>query len=64
MPRSEIVYFSQSFMSVALIITSVVILALHDANREYWMVVLSSLVGYIMPNPQLHKEIIKSHPVQ
>ena len=54
-PRAEIMYFAQLFMCVALIITCVVMLALHDPNREYWMVVLSSLVGYIMPSPQLQK---------
>lgn len=31
-PRSEIVYFAQLFMCVALIITCVVMLALHDPN--------------------------------
>ena len=34
-PRLEIVYFAQLFMCVALIITCVVMLALHDTNREY-----------------------------
>ena len=57
-------YFAQSFLCVALIVTCVVMLALRDPNREYWMVVLSSLVGYIMPSPQLQKEKIKGHPVQ
>lgn len=28
-------------------------LALHDSNREYWMICLSSTVGYIMPIPTL-----------
>ena len=56
-PRSEIVYFAhdQLFMCVALIITCVVMLALHDPNRKYWMVVFSSLVGYIMPSPHILK---------
>ena len=62
-PRSEIVYFAKLFMCVALIITFVVMLALHNPNREYWMVVLSSLVGYIMPSPQLQKEKVKGHSV-
>lgn len=47
--RSEIVYLAQLFMCVAQIITCVVMLTLLT-NREYWMVVLSSLVHvcYIM----------------
>ena len=51
-------------MCVALIITCVVMQALHDPNREYWMVVLSSLVGQIMPSPQLQKSNTQSRPVQ
>ena len=63
-PRSEIVYFAQLFMCVALIIPFVVILALHYPNKENGMVVLSSLVGYIMPSPQLDKGKVKTHSVQ
>ena len=28
-------------------------LALRDPNRDFWMVTLSSLVGYVMPSPQM-----------
>ena len=51
--RSEIIYFAQLFICVELIITFQVMLALHDPNREYWVVVMSSLVGYIMPSPHM-----------
>jgi hypothetical protein len=30
-----------------------VMLALKDPNRDFWMVTLSSLVGYVMPSPQM-----------
>ena len=52
-PRAEIVYFAQLFLCFTLIITSVVMLALRDPNRDFWMVTLSSLVGYVMPSPQM-----------
>ena len=52
-PRAEIVYFAQLFLCLTLIITSVVMLALKDPNRDFWMVTLSSLVGYVMPSPQM-----------
>jgi hypothetical protein len=51
-PRAEIVYFAQLFLCLTLTITSVVMLALKDPNRDFWMVTLSSLVGYVMPSPQ------------
>ena len=37
-PRAEIVYFAQLFLCLTLIITSVVMLALKDPNRDFWMV--------------------------
>jgi hypothetical protein len=54
-PRAEIVYFAQLFLCLTLIITSVhvVMLALKDPSRDFWMVTLSSLVGYIIPSPQM-----------
>jgi hypothetical protein len=33
--------------------SSVVILALKDPNRNFWMVTLTSLVGFVMPSPQM-----------
>ena len=54
--RSEIVYFVQFFMCVAIISTCVVMLALHDPNSEYWMVVLNSKVGYTMHSPNSQKK--------
>lgn len=54
-PRSEIFYFAQLVICVALIISCMVMLALNDPNRKYWMVCLSSLVGYVMPSPHLPK---------
>ena len=53
MPRAEIVYFAQLFLCLTIIITAVVMLALKDPNRDFWMVTLSSLVGYVMPSPQM-----------
>lgn len=52
-PTAEIVFFAQLFVCITLFIASIVMLAVHDSNREYRMVILSSLVGYIMPSPTL-----------
>lgn len=56
-PRSEIVYIAQLFLCLALIITFVVMLALHNPNRKYWVVMLSSLVGFIMPSIMSQNEV-------
>lgn len=55
LPRAEIIFFAQLLICVTLIIASIVMLGLHDENRDFWMVTLSSLVGYIMPTPNYPK---------
>ena len=61
-PRSEIVYFAQLFLCLTIIITSVAMLAIRDPNRDFWMVTLSSLVGYVMPSPQMNAPIKQESP--
>lgn len=51
--RAENVYFAKHFICLILIIACLVMLVLPDSNREYWMICLSSTVGYIMPSPTL-----------
>lgn len=52
-PRTEIVYFAQHLISLIFITAFIGMLALHDSNREYWMICLSSTVDYIMPSLSL-----------
>jgi hypothetical protein len=52
-PRAKIVYFVQLFLCLTLIIKSVVMLALKNPNCDFWMITLSSLVGYAMSSPQV-----------
>lgn len=42
-PTAEIVYFAQLLICLILIIACIVMLVLHDSNREYWMICLSGL---------------------
>jgi hypothetical protein len=51
--RTEIVYFAPLFLCFTLVVTSVVMFEIKDPNRDSWMVTLSSLVGYVMPNVQM-----------
>lgn len=48
---------AQLLICITLIIASIVMLGIHDNNRDFWMVTLSSLVGYIMPTPNYPKVI-------
>ena len=56
-PRGEIVFFSQM-----LIITIVVSVSLYNLTRDgesdrLWVALLSSCLGYILPNPTLNKKV-------
>lgn len=55
-PISNFFFFAQLLICITLIIASIVMLDVHDENRDFWMVTLSSLVGYIMPTPNYPKK--------
>ena len=52
-PRNEIVFFVQVIFAFTIIIACIVHLALKDDNSEFWMVMLSACMGYIMPSPSM-----------
>ena len=56
LPRSEVVFFVQMFVILLLISLCIVKLTILKPNCEeisVWISILSSLVGYILPNPRL-----------
>jgi len=51
-----IVYISQLTVCLIIIITSIINLTLdYTSNRETWLVLLSSCLGYLLPSPTLKK---------
>lgn len=56
LPRSEVVFFTQVFLIFILITLCSVKLLCFDLPCEemsIWIAILSSTVGYILPNPKL-----------
>ena len=54
-PKAEIVYFSQILIEYVIIITSITNLSLQNGSMELWISLLSSCIGYALPNPKLKK---------
>ena len=54
-PKTEIVYFSQMVIVYVIIITSITNLSLQNGSTELWISLLSSCIGYALPNPKLKK---------
>ena len=57
-PKTEIVYFSQMMIVYVIIITSITNLSLQNGSTELWISLLSSCIGYALPNPKLKKRSI------
>ena len=56
LPRSEVVFFVQMFvilMRIVLCIVKLTVLKPTCEETSVWISILSSLVGYILPNPRL-----------
>lgn len=55
-PKSEIVFFMQVILIYIVVITSIVNLTLNKDEGKLWTALLSSSLGYILPNPTLKKK--------
>ena len=56
LPRSEVVFFVQMFVIFSPMTLCIIKLAFSSSTCEetsVWISILSSLVGYILPNPRL-----------
>ena len=52
-PKNQFTYISQIIVIYAIIATSIVHLSIQSQNRELWLILLSSSLGYILPSPGL-----------
>ena len=53
MPKNQMVFFAQVFLIYGLIAVSLSQLILQSNEKELWLVLLASSVGYILPSPRL-----------
>ena len=52
-PRSEIVFLTQMVLVYTIVITSLINLTLDSAQHDLWLILLSSSLGYALPNPRI-----------
>lgn len=53
-PRNEVVFLCQVIVIFAVVIACIVNLSLHRGNTELWIALLSSSLGYMLPNPSMN----------
>lgn len=65
-PRSEIVFFCQTFIIYIVVVTSLVNITLQNGPLNLWIALLGSGLGYLLPHPSIDKTEPRdvSHPAQ
>lgn len=66
LPKNEVVYLSQTIILYIVIITCIVNLSISNRHSELWVGLLSSSIGYMLPNPNVkgRKVVINNGPSQ
>ena len=55
-PKAEIVFFCQVVVLYTVIVVSIYNLTKTDANSNLWTALLSSCLGYLLPNPSMKRD--------
>ena len=54
-PKNEVVFFSQVIILYIVIITCIVNLSINTQHNEVWIGLLSSSIGFLLPNPSIKR---------
>ena len=55
-PKSAVVYITQMCVIMGVVIAAIINLSVNqENNKEMWISLLCSTIGYILPNPKLRK---------
>ena len=52
-PKAEVVYISQILLIYIVSLACIINLSIGIEHRDFWIALLSSSIGYILPNPTL-----------
>jgi len=52
-PKTQIVFFCQIFVVYCVIGAAIANLSLQQGDKQLWTILLSSCIGYFLPNPSL-----------
>ena len=55
-PKVEVVFFTQIIIIYVVILTCIVNLSLGNGDSNLWTALLSSSLGYLLPNPSVKRQ--------
>ena len=56
LPRTEIIFFAQIFLIYAVVVVALVNLTREHSSEKLWIALLSSCLGYVLPNPSMNRQ--------
>ena len=57
-PKAEIVYLCQVLLILSIVLASIYNLTNHQGDQQLWVALLSSCMGYLLPNPSIKSWVI------
>jgi hypothetical protein len=63
-PRSEVVFLCQILILYTIIVVSIYNLTVESENNTLWTALLSSCLGYLLPNPTINSKHVLSDSTQ
>ena len=54
-PKNEVVFFSQVIILYTVILTCIINLSISQQHGEVWIGLLSSCIGFLLPNPSIKR---------
>ena len=64
LPETEVVFISQVILVYIVVITCIANLSLKEENTTLWICLMSSCLGYLLPNPTLNTNQAKRQQPQ
>lgn len=52
-PSQLILFFFQILLIFIVVIASLINLSIECGNKDLWIILLTSVIGYLMPNPKI-----------
>ena len=61
-PKREAVFFTQVIIIYIVIIACIINISIGNGNSNLWVALLSSCLGYLLPNPSMNNGPVLYHP--
>ena len=58
-PKSVVLFVVQMVLICIIVVAAIVNISMYDKNKEMWISLMSSSLGYVLPSPRLKRSKVK-----